>query len=132
MNRAGSVFGRSLSFPLRVGSDGRLVWSQGEDNIRESIAVILKTEPGERVVLADFGAGLGHFLFEPNTATTHARIEQAVKNALARWEQRISVESVDVAPDATQLDAALATITYRLVVTGGLERMSVSIPLGAS
>ncbi len=61
MSDARSAFGRSLSFPLRVGADGRLVWSMGEDNIRESIVVILKTEPGERVVLTDFGAGFGHF-----------------------------------------------------------------------
>ncbi len=44
-----SVFGRSMSFPPRVGADGRFVWSAGEENIRESIAVILKSEPGERV-----------------------------------------------------------------------------------
>ena len=125
-----SVFGRSLSFPLRVGGDGRLVWSQGEDNIRESIAVILKTEPDERIVLPDFGAGLGRFLFEPNTAATHAQIEHAITGALARWERRIEVEAVDVTPDASLLSAALATITYRLVATGGRERISVSVPLG--
>jgi len=41
-----SIFGKSLSFPPRVGADGRFVWSSGEDNVRESIAVILRTEPG--------------------------------------------------------------------------------------
>ena len=51
-----SIFGRSLSFPPRVGTDGRFVWSEGEANIRESIAVILKTNPAERVGLPDFGA----------------------------------------------------------------------------
>jgi len=132
MSDASSAFGRSLSFPLRVGADGRLVWSMGEDNIRESIVVILKTEPGERVVLTDFGAGFGHFLFEPNNAATHARIEQAITSALARWERRISVESVDVVPDPALLSAAVATITYRLVATGALEQTSVFIPLGAS
>ena len=100
MSDRDSIFGRSLSFPLRVGGDGRLVWSEGEDNIRESIAVILKTEPGERIVLPDFGAGLGRFLFEPNNAATHARIEDAITTALARWEPRIDVEAVDVVPDA--------------------------------
>jgi phage baseplate assembly protein W len=125
-----SIFGRSLSFPLRVGADGRLVWSEGVDNIRESIAVILKTEPNERIALADFGAGLGRFLFEPNNAATHARIEDAITRALSRWERRIQVETIDVTPDASLLSAALATITYRLVATGGRERISVSVQLG--
>lgn len=130
MNTTGSVLGRSLSFPLRVGSDGRLAWSEGETNIRESMAVILKTEPGERVMLPDFGAGLGRFLFEPNEAATYAQIEFAITGALARWERRIDVESVEVVADPTDSSAALATITYRLVATGNRERTSLSIPLG--
>jgi len=130
MSNAGNIFGRSLSFPLRIGADGRLVWSQGEENIRESIVVILKTEPGERIALSDFGAGLSRFLFEPNNAATHARIEQAITGSLARWERRIQVESVDVVTDPADLSAALATITYRLVATNSRERISVAIPLG--
>jgi len=130
MSNTRNIFGRSLSFPLRIGADGRLVWSEGEDNIRESIVVILKTEPAERIALSDFGAGLGRFLFEPNNAATHALIEQAITGSLALWEGRIQVESVDVIPDPVDLSAALVTITYRLVATNGYERISVAIPLG--
>lgn len=132
MSTAPSIFGRSLSFPPRVGGDGRLVWSQGEENIRESIAVILKTEPNERIALPQFGAGLGRFLFEPNNAATHARIKDAITTALGRWERRIAVESVDVVPDPQLLSHALATIAYRLVATDSRERISVSVQLGAA
>lgn len=132
MNGASNIFGRGLSFPLRVGADGRLSWSEGEDNIRQSIELILKTEPGERVALTGFGTGLAKFLFEPNNTSTHARIEQAVADALARWEPRITVETIDVAPDPSLLSAALATITYRLVATGVREQTNVSIPIGVS
>ena len=132
MSNTDNIFGRSLSFPLRAGADGRLVWSEGEENIRESIIVILKTEPGERIALPNFGAGLSRFLFEPNNAATYAQIEQAIIGALARWEQRIQVESVDIVNDPADLSAALATITYRLVATNSRERIGVAIPLGAS
>ncbi len=124
-----SVFGRSFSFPPRVGADGRFVWSEGETNIRESIAVILKTEAGERLGVPDFGAGLGKFLFEPNTTATHTRIQDAITTALARWEQRVRVESVDVAADQTDAESALATITYRLIATDGRGRISLNVPL---
>src|SRR6267143_5358901 len=125
-----SLFGQSLSFPPRVGAAGGFVWSQGEDNIRESIAVILKTNPNERVALADFGAGLNLFLFEPNEAATHARVKDAIVRALTRWEGRIRVENVDVTTDPADSEAALASITYRLVATQALERINVNIPLG--
>jgi phage baseplate assembly protein W len=132
MTAPASFLGRSLSFPLRVGADGRLAWSQGEANIRESMAVILKTEPGERLALPDFGAGLGRFLYEPNNPATHARIQRAIQGALERWERRIQVESVEVVADPEDPCAALATIAYRLVATGNRERTSVAIPLGIS
>ncbi len=127
-----SVFGRSMSFPPRVGADGRFVWSAGEENIRESIAVILKSEPGERVGLPEFGAGLARFLFEPNNPGTHARLGESIGNALARWERRIAVEAVDVAADPRDPEAGSATITYRLVATGARERITVSVPLATA
>jgi phage baseplate assembly protein W len=127
-----SIFGRGMSFPPRVGADGRFVWSDGENNIRESITVVLKTEPGERVGVPDFGAGLGRFLFEPNNAATHARVQDAIVRALARWERRIDIEAVDVTPDPSDGEGALATITYRLVATSARERLSLTIPLSGS
>jgi phage baseplate assembly protein W len=127
-----SVFGRSMAFPPRVGADGRFVWSEGEASIRESITVVLKTEPGERVGVPDFGAGLGRFLFEPNNAATHSRMEDAIVRALASWERRIEVESVDIAADAADAEVAQATITYRLVATAARERISLNIPIAAA
>jgi phage baseplate assembly protein W len=108
-----------------------MVWSEGEANIRESIAVVLKTEPGERVGLAEFGAGLGRFLFDPNNAATHASMRDAILRALARWERRIEVEAVEIAADATDPEVALATITYRLVATAARERITMNISLAA-
>lgn len=123
-----SILGRSLSFPPRIGADGRFAWSQGEINIRESIAVILKTEAGERLMLQQFGAGLGRFLFEPNEPSTHTRILDAISSALARWEPRIEVEDVAVVADPQDPQAALATISYRLVATSGRERITLNVP----
>jgi len=127
-----SIFGQGISFPPRVGTDGRFVWSDGEGNIRESITVVLKTEPGERVGVPDFGAGLGRFLFEPNTPATHARVRDAIQRALARWERRIQVEAVEVGVDPGDAGAALATVTYRLVATSARERISLNVPLAAA
>lgn len=127
-----SVLGQSLSFPPRVGPDGRFVWSSGENNIRESMALILKTELGERVGVTEFGAGLARFLFEPNNPATHARIQDAMTRALARWEPRIDVEAIEVAAHPGEAEAALATVTYRLVATGARERISLAVALAAT
>jgi phage baseplate assembly protein W len=125
----GRLFGRGISFPPRVGPDGRVAWSEGEVNVREAIRIILLTEPRERLRLPEFGGGLGPFLFEPNTVTTRQLIQDRITKALAEWEPRIRLESIEVAPDATDPQAAIATITYRLVATQVRERTSVTIAL---
>jgi len=128
----GKLHGSGMSFPPRIGPDGRIVWSQGEQNVRESIQVILKTEAGERVRLPEFGAGLGRYLFEPNNAATQSLIGNRIAGALARWEPRIAVESVEVAPDPAGPESAIATITYKLVASQKRERVSLSVSLASS
>jgi len=129
MSEAGRIFGRSMSFPPRVGSDGRIAWSEGEVNIREAIRIILLTEPHERLRLPEFGGGLGGFLFEPNTVTTRYLIQERITRALEDWEPRLRVESVAVEPDPVDPQAALATITYKLVATQARERVSLTVAL---
>jgi phage baseplate assembly protein W len=126
---AGKLIGRGISFPPRVGPDGRLQWSEGERNVRESIQVILSTEPRERMLLPEFGAGLGRYLFEPNTVTTRHQLAERISRALAAWEPRIAVEAVSVEADPQDARAATATITYKLVATGARERLSLSVTL---
>jgi len=126
-----SIFGQGIAFPPRLDGYGRLAWSAGERNIRESIAVILKTNLRERIALPKFGAGLGGFLFEPNNAGTHARLAHAIETALGQWEPRIAVAQVDVVADPEAADSAVATIAYKLVATGAAEKVALSIPLGA-
>lgn len=127
----GRLFGRGISFPPRVGADGRVVWSEGEENVREAIRIILLTEQGERLRLPEFGGGMGRFLFEPNTVTTRRLIEDRITKALAEWEPRIRIEAIDVEPDPDDLQAAIATIQYRLVATQARATLSVSVALSA-
>ncbi|HYG58649.1 MAG TPA: GPW/gp25 family protein [Symbiobacteriaceae bacterium] len=126
---AGKLYGRGIAFPPRVGEDGRVAWSEGPTNIRESIRIILLTEQRERLMLPDFGGGLGQFLFEPNTASTRRLIQERIARALAAWEPRIRVESITVEPDPENGRAAIATITYQLVATRDRERVSLSVDL---
>lgn len=129
----GRVYGRGISFPPRIGPDGRVTWSSGPQNIRENIRVILMTEKQERLMLPDFGGGLQSYLFEPNIVSTHRLMQERITQALARWEPRIRVESVIVEPDPTTGDeeSAIVTIAYRLVATGTSERISLSVQLSA-
>lgn len=130
MSNAGDIYGRGISFPPQVGSDGRVSWSEGADNVRESIRVILTTEPGERLMLPRFGAGLKVFLFEPNSTATHRQLQERIIQALRLWEPRITVTDVQVAADPEDARAAVANIQYELVATRAAEQISLRIDLG--
>jgi phage baseplate assembly protein W len=127
----GQLFGRGISFPPRVGPDGRVAWSEGEVNVREAIRVILMTEENERLRLPEFGGSLNRFLFEPNTATTRHLIQDRITQELRQWEPRVQVESVSVDPEEGDPEAAIATITYKLVATSVRERVSLKVTLGS-
>jgi phage baseplate assembly protein W len=127
---AGKIFGRGISFPPRVGPDGRVAWSEGETNIRESIRVILMTEQPERLRTPGFGGSLGRFLFEPNTVATRRSIQDRITKELMQWEPRINVQSVNVDSDPDDPTAAIATITYKLIASQAVERVNVSVTLG--
>jgi phage baseplate assembly protein W len=128
---SGQIFGRGISFPPRIGPDGRIAWSEGEVNVRESIRVILMTEQPERLRAPSFGGCLGRFLFEPNTVSTRRSIQDRITKELTQWEPRIRVESVTVEPDRNGPQSAVATVTYKLVATQAIERVSVNVSLGS-
>ncbi len=129
MTDSAKLFGKGIAFPPRVDELGRIAWSAGEDNIAQSIRILLSTGTGERLNRHGFGAGLGRFLFQPNTLETHTQIAKAISDAIARWEPRVDLESVDVSADASDPQSARAVVVYRLAATRALQRVSLSVPV---
>lgn len=132
MNNIGTRLGRGIAFEVGVGTSGRFEWSAGPANIRESIRLILMTEPGERIMRPTFGAGLRRFLFEPNIPATHRLIEERITDALARWEPRIKVDRIDIAVDRSDASHAIVTIEYRLIATGEQAELRLAVPTGGT
>ncbi len=87
--------GRGWAFPVRLeAGSGRIAQVEEEQDIRESLLIILQTEPGERLMHPEFGAGLRAVLHGVNSAATRALVQHRVKQALIQWEPRIHVDRV--------------------------------------
>ncbi|HYM79385.1 MAG TPA: GPW/gp25 family protein [Candidatus Dormibacteraeota bacterium] len=127
---AANIYGQGISFPPRLGPDGRMAFSAGPDNIREAIEVTLMTSRGERLMLPDFGGSLRNFLFEPNTTATRRLVQEDIEKVLGVWEPRISIQSVDVNADPNDARAVVAVVQYQLVATQQSGQMSLQIQLG--
>ena len=124
---AGDVYGRGLAFPPQVGPDGRMVWSVGEPDVRESICIILRTKPGERLMRPDFGCGLDRYLYEPNSVATLRLIQEEVKRSLIHWEPRIKLDDIVVATNGADARAVDITIYYTLIATQLRERLNMTV-----
>ena len=70
----------------------------GAEQVRQSIELILRTEPGERVMRPRFGCGLRQFLMEPNTVATRARLARTITRSLEAFEPRIRLLGVTADP----------------------------------
>ena len=86
--------------------------AEGAEKVRQSIHIILDTEPGERIMRPTFGCGLRRYLMKPNTAATRALIQRDVTDALTAWEPRIRLQDVTVSPGD---DPALVLIAISYV-----------------
>jgi uncharacterized protein len=108
--------GRHLSFPFRIGSDGRTVAPVDlPEHVRDELLQLVLTSPGERLFLPEFGGGLRKLVFEPAddvlAGVTKARVTQAIN----RWlGHRVTLEDVKVNHSDARLDVE---IRYRLAGT---------------
>mgnify|MGYP003425627121 CR=1 FL=1 len=71
MNPA-QLFGQSPAFPPRVGADGHVLWSSGEDNIRESIRIV-------RQIMDKMPAGDYRIQDKKVTPPPRARIDESME-----------------------------------------------------
>lgn len=92
-----AFLGLGWSFPVQP-EQGRTATAAYEEDVRQAILIILGTEPGERVMRPEFGAGLGSFVFEPISSATVESLKRRVEESLIDWEPRIDLESVSVRP----------------------------------
>jgi phage baseplate assembly protein W len=90
------LIGVGWKFPIMINARGGLSWSSGPNRVREAIWIVLATAAGERVMRPSFGAGAETHVFDPNGGAAQVRLAADIREALARWEPRITVISIDV------------------------------------
>ncbi len=109
--------GAGWKFPIQPDQDGEIALSRYEEDIQESIWIILSTAPGERVMHPDFGCGIHEYVFAQNDMRTTGLVRFQVEQALTRWEPRIDLLEIQVQADPNDPASLLIRIDYRVRTT---------------
>ena len=90
-----NFIGKGWSFPPLFNKTIKGVEQrEGNDDIIESLNILLTTLPGERIYDSSFGCDLTPLLFEPFTNTLKTSLSERIKNAIILFEARIVVENI--------------------------------------
>lgn len=114
---ASDFVGRGIAFPMRVDQSGALALTAGASDIDASLRMILMTAPGERVMRPFFGCRIWELLFEPINANTLGLMGEAVREAVGRWEPRITLDDVRLDPDQRELGRVVIHLDYTVRAT---------------
>lgn len=114
---SGDFLGQGWAFPVGLALDDEVALAADAEDIREAIIIILETEPGERVMRPDFGAGLRRVVFEPINTSTLTLVQYRVQQALTTFEPRIDVQQVTVSAADAALGILAIEIDYAIRAT---------------
>ena len=122
-----------IAFPFAIDpASGQAAQTAYDEHVAQMIRQVLLTDPGERVCLPTFGAGLRRLLFAPMTAQLQSSTQMVVTQALQTWlAGQIKVQSVDVQTAASSPGVPdgqiLISIGYVLIETQSMRQLAVMV-----
>ena len=118
MDRSKDFLGRGFAFPPRIDSaTGQFVMAESEEDIRQSIYIILMTKMKERAMLPEFGCNLHEYMFELPDSAFEVQISSEIKEALMKYEPRIINTEVTVDTMDLQNGKVYLNISYTVRAT---------------
>jgi phage baseplate assembly protein W len=95
-----SFLGRGWSFPpVFTRGDYGVEMVDEEEDIKQSLIILLSTIKGERVMQPDYGSNMEEFLFEPLNVSFAKRMSDKIERAILFYEPRIKTDDISYNQD---------------------------------
>ncbi len=119
-----NFLGRGWSFPPAFSlADGELEMVSDEQDIRESLFILLSTNPGENLLHPDYGCPLHRLVFAPIDGILPVTIRDMVRTAILYYESRIIATDIVVSQNPDQDGRIDILIEYTIVNTNTRTNM---------
>ena len=90
-----SFLGTGWSFPPTFDLiDKSIEMVENQEDIEQSLEILLSTRVGERVLRSDYGCDLTAMLFESITVTLLTKIKRIIERAITQYEPRIDLNNI--------------------------------------
>ena len=123
MAEKNTFLGRGWGFPVEFNQNSKQVLlAENEEDIRQSLIILLNTTIGERVLRPEYGCNLEDLLFEALNVTTATMITNRIKRAILFHEPRIKTDDIDLRPDY-QEGRVEVLISYTIVSTNNRKNL---------
>ncbi len=124
MTNDDSFLGTGWSFPPAFDrGNGTVEMVQEEEDIRQSLEILLSTSIGERVMRPLYGCNLRDYQFEPVSNTFIGFLVDMVERAILFFEPRILVENISITePGDIQVFEGKLLISIDYVIAGTNSR----------
>ena len=126
MSNDRDFLGKGLRFPVSINLNGGVSTSQLEENVRQSLFIILGTAPGERINRPHFGCLIHDLMFAPNSDLTAARAEVFCEEAIYKFEPRVEKVSCRARPNPDEPNRLDIRIEY--VIAGKNDKRNLVFP----
>ncbi|MDX2032407.1 MAG: GPW/gp25 family protein [Blastocatellia bacterium] len=104
----------NIDFPSRFDSRGTTATAEYDEHIRDMIEQLLLTNPGERVNRPDFGSGLLHMIFSPNSPEIAAALQFTAQAGVERWlGDVVEIQALRVTSEDSKLTLHLQYLVRR-------------------
>ena len=113
-----SFLGTGWSFPPTFNKENKsIMMVSDEDDIAESIRILLSTEPGERLMRPEYGCNLRKFIFERQDSTFITGMNHLIYQSLLNFEPRVNFIDANVV-NRNDLDGILQIqVNYTIIIT---------------
>ena len=92
------IRGLGAKLPLRRDEeDGYSLVKPHHEAIRQNMKNLILTNPGERIMIPNFGAGLSRFLFEQDDPAVYDNISGAIKAQIRLFMPFVTIHEIRVA-----------------------------------
>jgi phage baseplate assembly protein W len=94
-----------------------------EEDIRQSLYILLSTKQGERIINPDYGSDVQSMVFEPIGSNTSTYLKESIRRAVLHYEPRITLENVSVDEDGEEDGLLLVNLDYTVRKTNSRTNM---------